>query len=183
MAAALITGPQMRAINAAAEAGYKGRSTNIPRRLIEHTAELWRKLPCDGCLSQSVTLDGYRLAITDVRITASTATKSTWGDGSEIGVCIIANSLTMGKKRMLWQAPIIIGCSLHSIARWHQRALLTTPEALLSDLKLLTTQAPSIIAAGTPTFAVPTNGGAWKGLIAVSPDQHTFCDIRTFAWT
>ena len=60
-------------------------------------------------------------------------------------ICIIANSLRWRKAQVVWQAPILAGCSLHALARWHQRGLLTTPDQLMADLKLLAALAPAAI--------------------------------------
>jgi hypothetical protein len=184
MAAAMETGPMMKAIEAFARSGYVGRSTNVSLRNVQAVAERWRKISLSGCLEQTITLDGRNLVINDIRVTASVARLSTWDeDAKEQGVCIIQNLLVLKKKGLYWEAPLRVGCSLHGLGRWHQRSLVNTPDALLTDLKLLAEAAPQILAAGSDKFEVATNGGAWKGHRATGPDRHVFLDCRTFTWT
>jgi hypothetical protein len=182
LAGALRTGPLMRAIVADAEAAYKNRTTNIPLRLIQSVAARWRSIDRAGCLSQMVTITGRTLEIRDVRATASIASNADW-DADEKGICLIANSLRCRKTSMIWDAPLLAGLSLHTLGRFHARALDNSPEALLYALKLLAAEAPGIIAAQVPTFAVPTgNGGSFRGHLAQSPDGFVFLDTRTFSW-
>jgi hypothetical protein len=174
----------MKAIEAFARTGYVGRSTNVALRHVQAVADRWRKIPLSGSLAQSIVLDGRDLVITDTRVTASVARLSTWDeDAKEQGVCIIQNLLVLKKKGLYWEAPLRVGCSLHGLGRWHQRSLVNTPDALLTDLKLLAEAAPQILAAGSDTFEVATNGGCWKGHKAMGPDRHVFLDCRTFTWT
>jgi hypothetical protein len=182
MAWAEVAGPKMRAIEAYTAAAYKSRTTTVPLRTLQSVVERWRAISLEGCLSQSINLTGRNLTISDVRATASTATNETW-DGTEHGICIIANSLRCRKAQVVWQAPILAGCSLHALARWHQRGLLTTPDQLMADLKLLAALAPRLIVSMAPEFSIPTNGGQWVGRLAQSPENTVFCDVRSFVWT
>jgi hypothetical protein len=181
LVAALETGPLMKAIVEAAQAQYRGRTTNVPLRLVQSVAARWADISRAGCLSQTIVLDRRTLEISDIRVTGSTATSPTW-DGNEIGICIIRNNLQMKKTGMVWIAPILAGVSLHALGRFHQRAWIPSPEGLLDDLKILSEAAPGIIASMARTFELPTPNGAFKGHLAVSPDapDAPYLNVRTF---
>jgi hypothetical protein len=185
--ASLRLNPLMKALVADAEAPYttphrnhRGRLINVSQRHLERVADRWLALDRTCCLSQTISLSGLSLEILDIRLTGSTMTRPDW-DQTENGICIVRNTLRLGKTRVFQHGPVQVGISLHGLARWFSRRFgPTDDDALLVDLTVLAVAAPGLIAAGCPDVLVPApNGGAWRGRM-VTDGNHDYCDIRTF---
>jgi hypothetical protein len=178
-------GAEMIRIATDAQNAYRGRTTNIPERLVQSTADRWRKISRDGCLSQSVVLDGRNLSICDVRLVGATGQQldPRYQPGEpEPAFCAVSNQLTLGKRRMSAAAPIVFGSSLNAIAFWYQFGFANGWDDLLADLAKMAKMASAVCdPAGPLQFSIPANGGCFCGLRAIDPSNgNRFADIRTF---
>ncbi len=179
-----VVSPLMKSIALYARAAYSTNKGIIPPRVIQQVHRRWLGLDSIGCVLQTIELTGTRsLAIRDVRVTSSTLSKPGW-DGSEVGVCIVDNHLTLRRNKLTGDAPVTASLSMHAMARWYQRQASGQTaglDTLRLELATLAEAAPAILAAkpSGSSIAVETASGAWHGLITTDGDD-VWCDIRTF---
>jgi hypothetical protein len=178
-------GAEMIRIATDAQNAYRGRTTNIPERLVQSIADRWRKISRDGCLSQSLLLDGRNLSISDVRLVGATGQQldPRYMPGEkEPAFCAVSNQLTLGKRRMSTAGPIVFGVALNAVAFWYQFGFSNAWDDLLADMAMLAKCAAAVCdPAGPLQFSLPANGGAWCGLRAIDPaTENRYADIRSF---
>jgi hypothetical protein len=123
--------------------------------------------------------DRARFAIVEVRLTATKLHDDHWDDdGHEPGVAMADFYLRLIDGRLrAWCEPSAI-CSLHSLARWHERTGHRDHGLLVRDLSLL---------AGVDTAGdageVPTPDGAWVGtMVKMRGPKRTTRALNVRTW-
>ena len=155
-------------------------------QLIADAALAWgRRVPSAGRMDLAVKATGKRLRIEELRVGAADLQLSHW-DGRELGVSLVAVRLTVAANQSELMMIAVAYVSLHAIARWYQRAMDTSPPALLADLHRIArwSAAPAVDMASD--FAVAVTNGQWVGATGdlVQNGQVTrMPDVRTFLGT
>ena len=129
---------------------------------------MWdREVPSEGRLIRSVRQSNVSLFIGEFRLRPDAFRLPTWSE-DEPGISIAALVLSVNQSQGLsceWCLPRgFLG--RHAIARWYQRAVNATPEALIVDLIRLSAEVPDVLADGADGVLISTtNGGAWRGAL------------------
>jgi hypothetical protein len=167
----------------------RGRRTPIPRQgMLIDAAREWARLPSFGLLDSALELGRLELRAQELRVCASDYRAEDWGPGAfEPGISIVGVVLDVRPRVFGFDVVSLCCISQHTLGRWFQRALDTSDEGLMDDLRCLAKAHAGLASGDATDFGVSTASGAhWRGSMIEVEDPRApgavdlICSVRTF---
>lgn len=141
---------------------------SIPRpELMVEAARQWREqLAGPGRLSLAIDQTRSRLAIRELRLTAADFRLPNWASPEvEPGFAILVAELSVQRRNFHFESATLASLSLHAVARWYQRNLDITLNALAGDVASVAASVGTFEQAPDSAFSIPVTGGRWVGTV------------------
>jgi hypothetical protein len=156
------------------------RPTVRPERLTD-AARAWQNNTGPGRLRLEIVKSTKTLDVREIRVTAAVGRFDGWAkDVTEPGIAIIGLQLEVGRRRFRFDDAMLVGLSLHALARRFQRGFDNSAGALAEDFRALAAMVTDTVLDSGGGVEIAVSGGRWAGVVMETAPGARVLAVRTF---